>query len=403
MNIKKWLVALTAVINAGAVNVFAQSQSSAIQFYDSTGAVPTSKFGWQGNATSGKFFIETPNDGNGVSIQNGNVTVDGSITAKSFVGNGSGLTGIVAAGASATEVATTLKADAAFLTSVRGPKGDSGARGPQGIQGTQGIQGIQGPPGTSPTAASVATTLKADAAFLTSVKGPKGDSGARGPQGIQGLQGPQGIQGIQGPPGKGLDGTIVRDPLHICSSNMSICQTYEIPSFNINANGKGGIQSAIHGNAVDTYSGYFQRKTVAGGSPVSVAALGWIDASGKNWAGYFVGDVSVSGTCTGCSVNGSDRNIKKDIATIPSAVEKLKQINGVSFKWNEKGPQNTNTQFGVIAQEVQAVLPEAVTKSENGHLAVDYNAITALLIEAVKNQDRVIQEMKAEIERLKLR
>jgi trimeric autotransporter adhesin len=92
--------------------------------------------------------------------------------------------------------------------------------------------------------------------------------------------------------------------------------------------------------------------------------------------------------------------LKKDIVTIPDASQKLSQINGVSFRWNENGPKDTATQFGVIAQEVQKVLPEAVHKSENGYLMVNYSAITSLLVETVKNQQAAIQELRAKVDSL---
>jgi|GEM_PF-4575670 len=71
-------VALVCIVSM--VSLHAQS-SSAIQFFDSTGSNQTAKFGWQGGNTNGKFFIETPNDGNALDIKEGNLTLDGNITS----------------------------------------------------------------------------------------------------------------------------------------------------------------------------------------------------------------------------------------------------------------------------------------------------------------------------------
>ena len=80
---------------ACAFGLLAQSRS-ALQFYDSTGATPTAKFGWTGDPATGNFFIETPDDGNGITAKNGDLTVDGTVSASGFSGDGSGLSNVTA-------------------------------------------------------------------------------------------------------------------------------------------------------------------------------------------------------------------------------------------------------------------------------------------------------------------
>ncbi len=89
----------------------------------------------------------------------------------------------------------------------------------------------------------------------------------------------------------------------------------------------------------------------------------------------------------------SDKNWKDNINTIPNAVDKVLLISGNTFDWNEKSSQQGHD-VGVIAQEIQEVLPEAVAHREDGHLSVSYHKIIPLLIEAIK-------ELKAEINELK--
>ena len=90
----------------------------------------------------------------------------------------------------------------------------------------------------------------------------------------------------------------------------------------------------------------------------------------------------------------SDRKYKDNIANIANPLDKVAQINGVSFDWNDKQSTFTGRDVGVIAQEVEAVLPEVVTTRDDGTKAVKYDKMVALLIECVK-------ELKAEIEELK--
>lgn len=88
----------------------------------------------------------------------------------------------------------------------------------------------------------------------------------------------------------------------------------------------------------------------------------------------------------------SDRRIKSNIETIPSALDKLDHIRGVTYTRTDLEDKERRY-AGVIAQEVEVVLPEAV-RDHDGTKAVDYNATIALLIQAVK-------ELRDEVEMLK--
>lgn len=96
----------------------------------------------------------------------------------------------------------------------------------------------------------------------------------------------------------------------------------------------------------------------------------------------------------------SDRKLKEDIQNIPNALSKVLEINGVTFTRNDL--EDTTTRYtGVIAQEVEAVLPEAVTTNEEGTKAVSYGNMVGLLIEAMKEQQVQINSLKEEIKNLK--
>jgi hypothetical protein len=99
----------------------------------------------------------------------------------------------------------------------------------------------------------------------------------------------------------------------------------------------------------------------------------------------------------------SDRSLKTNIKNIDNALDKITKINGVSFDWTddillERGGEddyfNRKHDVGVIAQEIEQVLPEVVGTRENGIKAVKYDRIVALLIEGIK-------ELKAELDEVK--
>jgi len=94
--------------------------------------------------------------------------------------------------------------------------------------------------------------------------------------------------------------------------------------------------------------------------------------------------------------SSSDKNWKKNIKNINSPLEKLSQINGVEFDWIEDEPIHGNKghDIGVIAQEIEQILPEIVQTRESGMKAVQYDKIIPLLIESIKEQQKQIEELK---------
>ena len=94
----------------------------------------------------------------------------------------------------------------------------------------------------------------------------------------------------------------------------------------------------------------------------------------------------------------SDVSLKTNVKNITNALEKVNQINGVEFDWTdehlEKNAYINKHDVGVIAQEIEKVLPEVVTTRDNGLKAVKYEKIVALLIEAVKELSAEVEELK---------
>jgi hypothetical protein len=100
--------------------------------------------------------------------------------------------------------------------------------------------------------------------------------------------------------------------------------------------------------------------------------------------------------------SSSDIRLKDNIRVIESPLEKISKISGVSFNWNDKQSayEAGKKDYGVIAQEVEEVLPELVTTRENGYKAVRYEKIVSLLIEATKEQQTQIEDLRNQVNEL---
>ena len=110
--------------------------------------------------------------------------------------------------------------------------------------------------------------------------------------------------------------------------------------------------------------------------------------------GYFDGtlttdDIDNSGTVTSATfLYSSDAALKEDIQTIENPLEKVQALRGVSYKWKNTGKKD----IGLVADEVEEVLPELVV--ENEHKQMDYGHMIGLLVEAIKEQQKEIEALK---------
>ena len=92
----------------------------------------------------------------------------------------------------------------------------------------------------------------------------------------------------------------------------------------------------------------------------------------------------------------SDERLKDNIKPIENPLEVISQISGNTFDWNsEKQNIYNGKDYGVIAQEIQKVMPELVDTRDNGYLAVKYDKIVPLLIESIKELKKEIEELKS--------
>jgi len=130
--------------------------------------------------------------------------------------------------------------------------------------------------------------------------------------------------------------------------------------------------------------------------PLFVSGVGTVSPYITTTSNYFTFNPS-TGTLTAADFNStSDFNLKDNIQKIDDSLSKVLKINGVSFNWKS----NNEKSAGVIAQEVEKVMPEIV-KTNEGHKTLNYNGLIGLLVEAVKEQQEQINTLKMEIENLK--
>jgi hypothetical protein len=94
----------------------------------------------------------------------------------------------------------------------------------------------------------------------------------------------------------------------------------------------------------------------------------------------------------------SDARFKKNIQSIDTPLSKVLSLRGVYFYWDLDNPDvqeiDSSKQIGMIAQEVEKILPELVNTDANGYKSVEYSRVVAVLIEAMKEQQKTIDEQK---------
>jgi hypothetical protein len=138
---------------------------------------------------------------------------------------------------------------------------------------------------------------------------------------------------------------------------------------------------AYHKEAV--YTMYLQSQN-------SPRGLRLYSPSNETTANFYVqGDV--------VAFSSSDRRLKDNLSPITNALDKVSKLTGYEFDWNENQSAYTGHDYGVVAQEVEEVLPELVQTREDGYKAVKYDKLVSVLIEAIKEQQKQIDELKSKL------
>jgi hypothetical protein len=103
----------------------------------------------------------------------------------------------------------------------------------------------------------------------------------------------------------------------------------------------------------------------------------------------------------------SDRRLKKEIQTLTNVTEKLLQIELKEYDWNMSLPayeylkeRDKLHSIGIIAQQLEPIIPEVIFKNKDGYLGIHYSMLNAYLVQSVKEQQKLIEEIDNDIQEL---
>ena len=269
-------------------------------------------------------------------------------------------------------------------TGPQGPAGNDGAPGPQGPEGPQGVPGLDGNPGIDGLHCwdlngnginDPAEDINMDGFFnVLDCQGADGMDGAQGPQGPAGNDGIPGPQGPQGPPGDpaSSDGNGIYSGSGLTPTDVHVSMTDKINfddnTFVIDAtNNRVGIGTDSPTNALDV-----------------------------------IGDLGISGQIFGLS----DEKLKIDQKPVLNALSIVNHLNPLTYKFDTEAFKHLNLpdepQYGLLAQEVEKILPELVSEmnytEDESFKSVNYNALISILIGAIQDQQKQIDELKKSLE-----
>jgi len=242
-------------------------------------------------------------------------------------------------------------------TGLTGLTGLTGATGPTGNTGLTGLTGATGPSGNTGLTGLTGATGPTGNTGLTGLTGATGPTGNTGLTGLTGATGPTGVTGATGPLVAGTFGQTLRN------DGTSWVATSSIYNDGTNI-------------GIGTTSPSFK-----------LHVIGRLKTDGIN--------------------ETSDVRLKKNIVPLTDALKKVLELQGVTYEWKKEGMEK-GTQLGLIAQEVEKVIPEVVSTDKEGFKSIQYSVLVAVLIEAVKEQQQTIKnqqtkydEVSAQIEQLK--
>ena len=264
------------------------------------------------------------------------------------------------------------------FTGSNGVTGFTGSAGPQGVgyTGSQGIIGYTGSQGVIGYTGSAGTNGFNGSVGFTGSQGIIGYTGSAGTNGFNGSAGFTGSQGVGYTGSQGIIG-----------------YTGSQGSQGVGYTGSQGIIGYTGSQGIIGYTGSAGVGIVNNGT--SAGAVAYYASTGSTLSDGYSATVYA-----GDFVLSSDKNLKNIFGNITNALNNVTKINGVRYSWNDTARNmgfGSNEEIGLIAQEIEQVYPEFVhTNRENGYKLVNYNKLTAVLIEAIK-------ELNAKVEKLENR
>ena len=143
--------------------------------------------------------------------------------------------------------------------------------------------------------------------------------------------------------------------------------------------------------------------TAAQSAITSVGTLTGLTVSGATATGALTVTGAITATGDITAFAASDIRFKENITAIESPIEKIKMISGNTYDWKAENKDIhgfEGNDVGVIAQEIEEVLPQLVVTRDNGYKAVKYDKLVALLIEGIKEQQKQIEDLSNKINKL---
>ena len=160
-----------------------------------------------------------------------------------------------------------------------------------------------------------------------------------------------------------------------------------------------GVTSNVAGTGVSV-SGATGAVTISIGQAVATSSNVQFNSLGIGMAASATAG-RIDATNDIVAYSSSDIRFKENIKPIENSLEKISKISGNTYDWKEENKIEhgyEGNDVGVIAQEIEAVLPQLVQTRENGYKAVKYDKLVALLIEGIKEQQLQINDLKSKIE-----
>lgn len=414
-----------------AVALFAEPNSS-IQFYDEDGSTETAQMGWDGE--NEKFYIETPGSNTPLEMKDGDLTVPGEVTADKFNGDGGGLKNLPAselgaAGGDLTGSYSNLSINREAVTSekINGEAVTSSKLAKDAVTTVK----IDDDAVTSSKIAEDAVTTSAidNKAVTTSklddnaVTSSKIDNGTIQEVDLNSSLGSK-INGKMDKSGGTFTGPVkIENHSSHGGTDLVVRKTDGWAAVNFQGNNPHSTGNNVFFTAGGTKDEYAHFHFFASSDfdlqDRDMKAKLSVNSSGvENWGHritlYHTGSngvvevpfgniildpadgiVRVDGTLS----ETSDGRLKHSVQAIDDPIDKVCKMRGVRYV--RTGAEKR--EIGFIAQEVETILPEVVFTGEDGYKSVAYQNITALLVEAMKEQQKKIEQLTKTIELLEAR
>lgn len=340
-----------ALVSAAMCTGLWAQPKSAIEFYDTTGSDATARIGWEGPRATGKLFVESPVGTELLNMQNGQMSVNGQVSATAYQGDGSALTGVAAAGHTHTVAQIA-------------PTGITSANIADGTVATVDMQD------------SAVTSLKIRNGTITDAD----------------VSPTAAIAGSKVVPD--FDSADIRTKGRLVLLSPA-GKSAQVVCFDPAAGDRPGAWTAMVTEPGDTLLA--SQESVGGGT---MQRRTWL--MGHVYTSFLATDTL---TADVAALPPSDAQLKRDIRSLPDCLAKVEHLQGVQFAFRHESFPDMHLpvepQIGLVAQEVEEVVPEVVRVNPNGYKGIDYGKLVAVLINAVKEQQSQIDALREEVRGLK--